>query len=121
MEDFGTPVNTQPEVIYDPLDDIADVSNPPTLLPDGVELFETVSTEEPSNGNQRLYDKTTIAYPFEDGNENLKIPMEAVEVEKEMDENVNDAGLLINTTTPLPPIGLVSLLMFRTVTLLISL
>ena len=81
IEDFGTPVNTQPETIYDPLNDIVDVSDPPTTLPDGVELFETITTEQPVNGNQRLYDKTTIAYPFE-GNEDLKFPVEAVEAEK---------------------------------------
>ena len=79
------------------------MSDPPTTLPEGVELFETVTTEESVNGNQRLYDKTTIAYPLE-GTEELKFPVEAVEAEKEMDVNVNEEGLLINTTTPLPPI-----------------
>ena len=77
-EDFGTPINSEPEVVYDPLDDIVEISSV-TSLPDNVELFEiaefttVVSTYNNVEGQQRLFDKTTIAYPL--GNVQLEFTL----------------------------------------------
>ena len=98
-EDFGTPINSQPEVVYDPLDDIVDIPvSAVTALPidnDNVELFETaefttVATYNNVDGQQqRLFDKTTIAYPIgEDKDDTIRFPiLEAVESESEENDD----------------------------------
>ena len=98
-EDFGTPINSQPEVVYDPLDDIVDIPvSAVTALPidnDNVELFETaefttVATYNNVDGQQqRLFDKTTIAYPIgEDKDDTIRFPiLEAVEAESEENDD----------------------------------
>ena len=108
-EDFGTPiVSSQPDAIYDPLDDIADISdtNMEVTQPEDVELLEIAEITTVSlygNNQQRLFDQTTIAFPIEDKTTTPQPPIvlpifEAVvaeEAESDRDEN----GDFVETTT----------------------